>query len=59
MSINFNIFASFINPTHKLEIFGDLSALHPLTGLLDFFARVIFAFLAVQTVSAFRKYVKL
>ncbi len=56
---NLNLFAIFLNPTHQIaDVFGKIEGLCPATGLIDYFTRILYAYLIVQTVTAFRKILK-
>lgn len=58
-AFDLNKYSIFLNPTHKISsVFGEIKNLNQATGLLDYGTRIIFAYLAVQTVTTFRKILK-
>lgn len=53
------LFPQLLNPVHSLDkMFDPAAAIHPLTWWLDYLHRLLMAFFIVQTVSAFRKFMR-
>ncbi|NOQ72472.1 MAG: hypothetical protein GQ574_10750 [Crocinitomix sp.] len=52
----FGFYLRFLNPTHKLDMFGEESYLSVYAVIYDWAFRIISSYLIFQTISAFRKY---